>query len=194
MPLRNIQRAYPAPLVDVDRSQQERKALDQLFSLTYEELRRLASTVKRGDGGMTLSPTALVNEAWIKLAKTPGLAAMSQLHFKRIAARAMRQLLVEAARRRNARKRGGDGEATFVAFDDAIDGGSTNDKNLLALNVALDELARLEPRQATIVESRFFGGAEFSEIASQLRISEATVFREWRAARAWLGQELRRSA
>jgi RNA polymerase sigma factor (TIGR02999 family) len=194
MPYRNIQRAYPARLVDSDRSRPEQKALDHLFSLTYEELRRLASTVKRGDGGMTLSPTALVNEAWIKLAKTPGLVAMSQLHFKRIAARAMRQLLVEAARRRNARKRGGEGEATFVAFDDALDGGSTNDKDLLALNFALDELARLEPRQATIVESRFFGGAEFAEIGSQLGISEATVFREWRAARAWLGQQLRRSA
>jgi hypothetical protein len=85
----------------------------------------------------------------------------------------MLESVVETARRR------------FVAFDDALDGGSTNDKDLLALNFALDELARLEPRQATIVESRFFGGAEFAEIGSQLGISEATVFREWRAARAW---------
>jgi RNA polymerase sigma factor (TIGR02999 family) len=193
MPLRNIQRALPASPFNSDGLHHERKALDQLFSLTYEELRRLASTVKRGDGGMTLSPTALVNEAWIKLAKTPGLGEMSQLHFKRIAARAMRQLLVEAARRRNSRKRGGEGEAIFVTFDDAVDGGTTCDRELLALNVALDELARLEPRQATIVESRFFGGVEISEIAVQLGISEATVFREWRATKAWLGQELRRA-
>ena len=77
-----------------------RQALDQLFSVTYEELRRLASSVRRGDPSATLSPTALVNEAWLKLAKSPDVGATSRLHFKRIAARAMRQLLVEAARRR----------------------------------------------------------------------------------------------
>src|SRR5262249_45212445 len=84
-----------------------RRAIDELFSLTYEELRRLASPVKRGDPSATLNPTALVNEAWLKLANSPELASASRLHFKRIAARAMRQLLVEAARRRNADKRGG---------------------------------------------------------------------------------------
>jgi RNA polymerase sigma factor (TIGR02999 family) len=190
MPLRNIQRASaPEPAISVGTSQQ-RRALDHLFSLTYEELRRLANTVKRGDPGLTLSPTALVNEAWIKLARTPGLSEMSQLHFKRVAARAMRQLLVESARRRHARKRGGDGEATFVVFEESLDRGAATDKDILALNVALDELARLEPRQAMIVESRFFGGAEIVEIAGQLGISEATVFREWRAAKAWLAREL----
>ena len=79
----------------------KRQALDQLFSVTYEELRRLASSVRRGDPSATLSPTALVNEAWLKLAKSPDVGATSRLHFKRIAARAMRQLLVEAARRRS---------------------------------------------------------------------------------------------
>src|SRR5215469_14325987 len=88
-----------------------REALDQIFSMAYEELRRLASSVRRGDPSSTLNPTALVNEAWLKLAKSPGISPESPLHFKRIAARAMRQLLVEAARRRNAHKRGGDGEA-----------------------------------------------------------------------------------
>jgi RNA polymerase sigma factor (TIGR02999 family) len=193
MPLRNIQRAHaPEPAISVGTAQQ-RRALDHLFSLTYEELRRLANTVKRGDPGLTLSPTALVNEAWIKLARTPGIAEMSQLHFKRVAARAMRQLLVESARRRHARKRGGEGEATFVVFEESLDRGAATDKDILALNVALDELARLEPRQATIVEARFFGGAEIVEIAGQLGISEATVFREWRAAKAWLARELSRT-
>src|SRR5437667_4654215 len=117
----------------------ERQALDQLFSLAYEELRRLASSVKRGDPSNTLSATALVNEAWLKLAKQPGIAAASRLHFKRIAARAMRQLLVEAARRRNAHKRGGDGAVSVVSFADAFDGPATPQEHLLALDSALTD-------------------------------------------------------
>ncbi|HKS73558.1 MAG TPA: ECF-type sigma factor, partial [Terriglobales bacterium] len=169
-----------------------REALDHLFSLTYEELRRLAASVKRGDPGMTLSPTALVNEAWLKLAKSPGVAAESPLHFKRIAARAMRQLLIESARRRNAHKRGGNGEAVLVTFDDGFDTTATGGSELIALDAALRELAQFEPRQAAIVEARFFGGLEISEISRLLDISEATVLRDWRAAKAWLGQRLRR--
>lgn len=192
MALRNFQRSPVFRLGGTEDPPEQRRTLDHLFSLTYEELRRLASTVKRGDPGITLSPTALVNEAWIKLAKTPGLSAMSRLHFKRIAARAMRQLLVESARRRHARKRGGSGEAIFVVFDDSADGAVRSEKELLALNTALDELGRIAPRQAMIVESRFFGGVEISEIAEQLGISEATVSRDWRVAKAWLGNELRR--
>jgi len=193
MPLRN---SLPAPgfgRTEMDQPAKERQALDQLFSLAYEELRRLASSVKRGDPSSTLSATALVNEAWLKLAKQPGIAAASRLHFKRIAARAMRQLLVEAARRRNAHKRGGDGEVIFVSFDDSFDGAVTPQENLLALDTALTELARLEPRQALIVESRFFGGLEVSEISSLIGVSEATILRDWRAAKAWLGQSLRRA-
>jgi len=175
-------------------TEEERRLLDQLFSLAYEELRRLASSVKRGDPSITLSPTALVNEAWVKLASSPPLAATSQLHFKRIAARAMRQVLIEAARRRNSHKRGGEGEAIFVAFDDALHGAATSDEDLLSLDIALNELARLEPRQAAIVETRFFGGLEVSEISHLLGVSEATILRDWRAAKAWLGQALRRTA
>ena len=90
-----------------DAALDERRDLDRLFSATYEELRRLAATVSRGDASLTLNPTALVNEAWLKLAHSPARGATSPLHFKRIAARAMRQLLIEAARRRHAGKRGG---------------------------------------------------------------------------------------
>jgi RNA polymerase sigma factor (TIGR02999 family) len=193
MPLRNSLCAPAFGQGAMDQTTKERQALDQLFSLAYEELRRLASSVKRGDPSNTLSPTALVNEAWLKLAKQPGIAAASRLHFKRIAARAMRQLLVEAARRRNARKRGGDGEAIFVSFDDSLDGAATGRENLLALDTALTELSRLAPRQALIVESRFFGGLEVSEISNLIGVSEATILRDWRAAKAWLGQSLRRA-
>ncbi|HJR41457.1 MAG TPA: ECF-type sigma factor, partial [Gemmatimonadaceae bacterium] len=166
--------------------QESRRALDHLFSATYEELRRLAGSVRRGDPSATLSPTALVNEAWLKLAASPGLGVTSRLHFKRIAARAMRQVLVEAARRRTAEKRGG-AHAAFVTFDDAVNGatgaGSSGDE-VLALDVALDELARVAPRQAQLVESRFFGGLDVRETAESLGVSEATVLRDWRAARA----------
>jgi len=193
MPLRHSLRARAVVRGDVDQTARERQDLDRLFSLTYEELRRLASSVKRGDPSNTLSATALVNEAWLRLAKSPGVAATSRLHFKRIAARAMRQMLIEAARRRNAHKRGGDGEVIFVSFDDSLDRAATGSESLLALDTALTELARLEPRQALIVESRFFGGLEISEISSLIGVSEATILRDWRAAKAWLGQELRRA-
>jgi len=193
MPLRNALHPRAPDGREVEPAAGERQALDQLFSLAYEELRRLASSVKRGDPSNTLSPTALVNEAWLKLAKSPGVAAASQLHFKRIAARAMRQLLVEAARRRNSHKRGGDGEVIFVTFDESLDGPAPPQENLLALDTALTELARRAPRQAQIVESRFFGGLEISEISTLIGVSEATVLRDWRAAKAWLGQALRQT-
>ncbi len=170
----------------------DREVLDQLFSATFEELRRLASSVRRGDPCATLSPTALVNEAWIKLAKSPDVGATSRLHFKRIAARAMRQLLVEAARRRHSDKRGGDAKIT-VSFDEAIQKESCGDEEILALNKALDALARMNPRQAIMVESRFFGGLDVPETAALLNVSEATVLRDWRAAKAWLAHELRQA-
>jgi len=169
----------------------DRHAIDQLFSVTYEELRRLASSVKRGDPSATLTPTALVNEAWMKLANSPGLAATSHLHFKRIAARAMRQLLVEAARRRNADKRGGSDAVQLVTFDESLAPTSSCGKELIALDLALQELARLQPRQALIVETRFFGGCDISETAALIGVSEATILRDWRCAKAWLAQALR---
>lgn len=170
----------------------EGPALDRLFSATYEELRRLAATVRRDDPSATLSPTALVNEAWLKLSASGDLAPASQLHFKRLAARAMRQVLIEAARRRNASKRG-DG-VMAVTFDEALAGPVTRPDELLALDEALDRLHQLQPRQAMMVESRFFGGLDIPEIAELLDISEATVLRDWRAARAWLAVALQSSS
>jgi RNA polymerase sigma factor (TIGR02999 family) len=192
MRLRNSQLASGFQPNEMNKTPEERRALDQLFSVTYEELRRLASSVRRSDPGATLSPTTMVNEAWVKLAKSPRFATTSQLHFKRIAARAMRQVLVEAARRRNASKRGGEG-VTVVVFDDSQDQTASCGQDLLALDTALEELARIQPRQAMMVESRFFGGLDVTEIAALLEVSEATILRDWRAAKAWLAHELRRA-
>jgi RNA polymerase sigma factor (TIGR02999 family) len=170
----------------------QRETLDEMFSVAYEELRRLAASVRRDDPGVTLSPTALVNEAWLKLANSPSVQPASRLHFKRIAARAMRQVLIEAARRRKTDKRGGG--ALAITFDDGLQESTTCDDEVLALDEALEQLARLEPRQAEMVESRFFGGLDVSETAQLLQVSEATILRDWRAARAWLARELRRSS
>jgi RNA polymerase sigma factor (TIGR02999 family) len=167
------------------------RATDDLFSLAYEELRRLASSVRAGDPSLTLSPTALVHEAWLKLADSPSIAATSLLHFKRIAARAMRQVLVDAARHRNAAKRGAG--AALATFDDALQEAAASAQDVLALDGALEALARVSPRQAAVVESRFFGGLEVVETAELLGVSEATVLRDWRAAKAWLAHELRRA-
>lgn len=176
------------PLDWADSSPADREALDRLFSLTYEELRRLAASVRRRAPDSTLSPTTLVNEAWLKLAASPAVAATSPLHFKRIAARAMRQVLISAARRRFATKRGG---ALLVTLDEASGAAASCAEELLELDAALDELARVNPRQALMVESRFFGGLEIDEAAALLGVSEATILRDWRAARAWLAQRLR---
>jgi RNA polymerase sigma factor (TIGR02999 family) len=169
----------------------ERSELDQLFSECYEELRRLAISVRRRDPSVTLNPTALVNEAWLKLARRPGIASTSQLHFRRIAARAMRQVLVEAARRRKSEKRGGG--AAAITFDDSLAIANAGADDMIALDAALDALAEIHPRQAMMVESRFFGGLDVAETAELLQVSEATILRDWRAARAWLAAELRRT-
>lgn len=169
----------------------EREDLDALFNLAYAELRRLASSVRRGDPSCTLNPTALVHEAWLKLSRSPQFGVTSPMHFKRIAARAMRQVLVEAARRRKASKRNGDAGSVFVTFDETSDRPISNEDDVLALDDALQDLARMEPRQALLVESRFFGGLDISETAALLNVSEATIQRDWRAAKAWLGVQLR---
>lgn len=167
----------------------EREHLDHLFSVAYEELRRLAAAVRRDDPAASLSPTGLVNEAWIKLARNPAVAQTSPLHFKRIAARAMRQVLIEAARRRHASKRGAGVRA--ITLDESLDAGIETAADVIALDAAIDTLASLHPRQAQMVEARFFGGLDIPETAALLGVSEATVQRDWRAARAWLARELR---
>ena len=180
-----------ASLAGMDGIPLSRQAMNEMFSVAYEELRRLATRVKRNDSNATFTPTALVNEAWLKLAKSPRFSTTSPLHFKRIAARAMRQVLVEAARRRGASKRGGGGGVTFAVMGDPAAETALGREELLALEDALRELERLEPRQALLVESRFYGGLDVTETATLLDVSEATVHREWKVAKAWLNHRLR---
>jgi RNA polymerase sigma factor (TIGR02999 family) len=166
--------------------QEDQGARNELFSMVYEELRRLASFVRKNEVNATINSTALVHEAWMKLQGSPHLAATSPTHFKGIATRAMRQILVDEARRRGARKRGGAGEVSFVSLGDAIDEAASWPEEVLALDMALEELASFSPRQAQVVESRFFGGMDVAETAALLGVSESAVERDWRAARAWL--------
>jgi len=151
----------------------------------------MASFVRKNEAGVTLNSTALVHEAWLKLKDSPHLSATSPAHFKAIAARAMRQVLVDEARRRSARKRGGAGEAVFVTVDNAVETVVGSDEELLALNAALEELARLNARQAQMVEDRFFGGLSVAETAAVLGLSESAIERDWRAARAWMAGRIR---
>jgi RNA polymerase sigma factor (TIGR02999 family) len=167
----------------------EQSALDTIFSATYEELRRLAAAVRRSDAHATLSPTTLVNEAWLKLSRNPPPGFESKLHFKRVAARAMRQVLVEAARKKSAVRHGG--MALLVTLDEGSDQASADASGLIALDEALKGLSRINARQASMIEARFFGGLDVAETAELLGVSEATILRDWRAAKAWLSLQLR---
>jgi RNA polymerase sigma factor (TIGR02999 family) len=171
-------------------AQPDPKQIDKLFSLTYEELKRLALSVKAGDRSPTLNPTALVNEAYARLVDSLAVTPASRLHFKRLAARAMRQILIEAARRRTAAKRGGD--EPLLELNDSLDGECAHAEDLLRLKDLFEDLERMSPRQAQLVELRVFGGYRIDEIAELLDVSSSTVEREWRAAKAWLRAELRR--
>ena len=158
---------------------------DEVFSLVYEELRRMASFVRRSESAVTLNSTALVHEAWMKLKDSPNLGSLQPSHFKAIAAKAMRQVLVDAARRRNSQKRGGR-DFVFVTLDGSAERAVSTDSEILALHSALDKLASLNPRQAEMVECRFFTGLSVTETAELMGVSESVIERDWRAAKAWL--------
>lgn len=164
----------------------DKEALDALFTLAYEELRRIARKV-RGDRNATLSTTALVHEAYLKLIPS-SLPANDAAHFKLLIARAMREVLIDAARRRTATKRGGGDLA--VTLDDTLQASPLKAAELLDLHEALEELSRRDPRRASVVECRFFGGLDIDETAEALSLSTATVKRDWRVARAWLAHTL----
>lgn len=136
-----------------------------------------------------LQPSALVNETYLKLFGGRPLEIADRVHFFALAARAMRQVLVDRARRRNSLERGGDRAAVSVSMQAA--GLAAVDVDVLDLNSALEEMAALDERQAAVVELRYFGGLAVSEVAEVLEISTTTVEREWRAARAWLGRRLK---
>ena len=168
----------------------DHEALDRLVPLIYEDLRRLAHRqLDREGGGHTLQTTALIHEAYLKLGGPGGAqAASNRAHFMAIAARAMRQVLVDYARRRKAAKRGGG--VIYATLGDAAEPVDASADDLLALSDALDQL---EPRQRQVIECRFFGGMEEKEIAEALGVSERTVRRDWVKARAWLHRALYRT-
>jgi RNA polymerase sigma factor (TIGR02999 family) len=161
------------------------RALDRLLPLVYADLRALAEReMRRESPGHTLQPTALVHETYLRLGGAPESAG-DRTHFLAIAARAMRQVLVDHARRRDAAKRGGG--AAPVTLTDGIGAGPLDFDEILALDRALEAL---DTRQRQVVECRFFAGMEESEIAAALDVSERTVRRDWAKARAWLYREL----
>lgn len=164
----------------------DKESLDALFALAYNELRRIAHAVKQGRD-QTLSTTAIVHEAYLKLVPS-GVPANDAVHFKRLIARAMREVLVDAARRTGAQKRGG-GEL-HVTLDDDVQSVALKSAALLDLEEALTELERIDKRRAAVVECRFFGGLDIDETAAALDLSTATVKRDWRVARAWLSQAI----
>lgn len=168
----------------------DREALDSLYAEAYDELKRLAKAVRRGERHQSITTTSLVHDAWLKLAKSARLTVTSDLHFKRIVARAMRQLLVEAARRRSAVKRGR-GEDVQVTIQDDLMPDLSPDEYVLALDEALTRLADRYPRQAKTIEVRYFGGFDVTETATILELSRATVERDCRFAKAWLGAEVK---
>jgi RNA polymerase sigma factor (TIGR02999 family) len=167
-------------------------AADDLFALVYDDLRALARRqLARLRPGQTLAPTALVHEAYLKFAERSAPAVVDRHHFLAVAARAMRQIVIDHIRRRQAQKRddgggGGGSPSTEIAARTEL-----APIDLLAMNDALEELGALDARQAQVVELRFFGGLELKEIAAILQTSERTVKRDWQRARAFLYASLR---
>ena len=164
----------------------DRAAIDRLVPLIYDDLRAIARRqLGREFGERTMRPTSLVHEAYLKLSGGAALAAHNRAHFLAIAARAMRQVLVDDARRRSAARRGTPSQ--HVTFDDHLAAAELSPAEVLALDDAIEEL---EPRQRQVVECRFFGGMEEAEIALSLGVTERTVRRDWVKARAWLYRSL----
>lgn len=171
----------------------EAGAVDQLFPVVYAELRRLAAHYLRGERqGHTLQPTALVNEAYVKLVDETLVDWQGRHHFFAVAANAMKRVLVDHARHHNRAKRGGG--LVFVTLDPELAPAQQAAIDIEALHEALERLAVLDERQARVVELRYFGGLSVKEVAETLDLSTRTVEAEWTHARAWLKRELDKSA
>ena len=168
----------------------DRTALERLAPIVYQELHRLAGIYMRSErSDHPLQTTALVNEAYLRLHKTKGVRWQNRAHFYAVAARAMRNILVDVARARQQQKRDG---GLRVELCEALTVGAERSADVIALDDALMTLAKLDQRQCQIVELRFFGGLTELEIAEALHVSPRTVSGEWRVARSWLLRELRR--
>jgi RNA polymerase sigma-70 factor, ECF subfamily len=170
-------------------SEGDENALETLIPLVYQELHRLAHrALARNSSGNTVQTTALVHEAYLRLIDAGEINWQSRTHFYAVSATLMRNILVDFARARLAQKRGG--EVQHVELDEALDFSPNKSENLVALDDALKELSKLDERQSRIVELRFFGGLTEQETADVMKISPATVRRDWQMARAWLHREL----
>lgn len=170
----------------------DQNALGELTPFVYDELRRLARRyMKRERPGHSLQTTALVNEAWMRLVDYDRMVWQDRLHFFAVSAQVMRRILVDHARKQNL-KRGGGVRHVSLREADEVGGGQEPDLmvDLVALDEALNELMRHDPRKVRVVEMRFFGELSVEETAEVLGVSPVTVKREWRAARAWLFREL----
>jgi len=166
----------------------DRGALDQLTPIVYDELRRLASHYMRGERpGHSLQATALVNEAYMRLVDYKGMQWQNRAHFFAVSAQLMRRILVDHARRHNMKRGGG---VQHVSLDETAIVGGDRAADLVALDDALDALARLDSRKVQVVELRFFGGLSVEETAEVLKVSAVTVMRDWSTAKAWLYREL----
>jgi RNA polymerase sigma factor (TIGR02999 family) len=169
----------------------DKAALDKLVPLVQEELRRLAHRyIGRERRDHTLQTTALVNEAYLRLVNHEGVPLRDRAHFFAVSAMVMRHILVDYARARGYAKRGGG--ALRVTLDDAAGVSAGPDVELLALDEALTQLAEIYPRRSRVVELRYFGGLNNAEVAEVLKVTSKTVERDWRYARAWLYDVLRR--
>ena len=166
----------------------DRAALDRLTPLVEKELRDLARRAMRRERPGTLQPTALVNEAFLRLVDATDVRWHDRAHFFAISAQTMRRILVDAARARGAGKRGG--SAIRFRLDETIDAAPERDRELVALDDALAALAEFDERKARVVELRYFGGLSVEETAAVLGISTQSVLRDWKLARAWLLREL----
>ena len=167
----------------------KREGFDELVPLVYDDLRRVAAAqMRREAAGHSLQPTALVHEVYLRLIDQRKVEWRSRVHFFGVAAGLMRRILVDHARARLAGKRGGGRQRLTLAGDEAAASPRTID--ILALHVALERMAEFNPRQARIVELRYFGGLTIEEAAAVLGISDATLVREWTIAKAWLRAEL----
>ena len=174
----------------VDWSKGDQAALERLMPLVYSELRRLATNyLRRERQGHTLQPTALVNEAYLKLVDQRNAKWQNRAQFFGISAQLMRRILVDHARHHQAAKRGGT-EQKRISITSAEKLARQSEFDLLALNEALDELTKMDAQQGRIVELKFFGGLSIEEIGEVLGIGHATVERDWKMARAWLRHQL----
>jgi RNA polymerase sigma factor (TIGR02999 family) len=167
-------------------------ALERLLPLVYDELRRVArARLRQEQPGHTLQATALVHEAYLRLVGSRSPAPQNRTHLFAVAARLMREILVDHARRKAARKRGG--AVTLIELDESVAAPEIGTLDLLALDEALTELHALDQRLCRVVELKFFAGLNIDETAQALRVSTATVERDWTVAKAWLHQRLSES-